>query len=409
MKRITINLFLITLTNGLFAQQATLDSVEMGPSYVNEVYYQLSDGTKSELPANDWHLGFITNAVSASIISNAAATTVKVWPGGTNANFEIVDTTGYSTWPALTNDSIQFDFGAFNKNASGTMDYGWGAYNTSTHIITGDSVYLVKVGTAVFKLDIVNRQSGTYTLRYADIATPVGTTVSINASTYGTKDLIFFNLEDGLVKDRELENWDLWAVKYHDYYGIVPDQAVTGILTNPKWEVSVVDAGAGNQSTHTDFANATFSSDKNELGSGYKALNASFQWIVTDSNVYYLQNAEGDVWKWYPTSFVGTSAGKTVFYKQQMAFAGVSKQEISFLDIYPNPVKDQLTLSFDSKSESARVEIYNSVGQIVSSESFQSNAGMTHKTLSTTNLNAGVYFVILHQNGSSVNQKIVKQ
>lgn len=409
MKKFTLSFFLVTITHGFFAQQAILDSVQMGPSYVNEVYYILNDGTQSEQAANDWHLGFITDAFSASIISNAASATVKMWPNGTNADFETVDTTGFSTWPTLANDSIVFDQGSFNSNTTGGMDYGWGAYNTSTHMVTGDSVYLVKVGTAVYKLDIVNRTSGTYNLRYADVSTAAGTIVAVDASTYSTKELVFFNLEDGLVKDRELENWDLWAVKFHDYYGTSPNQVVTGILTNPKWEVSVVDAGAGNQASHTDFSSGSFSADKNELGSSYKSLNASFQWVVTDSKVYYLQNAEGDVWKWYPTSFVGTSAGKTVFYKQQMALAGVATQEISFLDVYPNPVKDQLTLSFDSKAPSATVEIYNSLGQVVTSESFQSNAGMTHKTLSTAQLNAGVYFVILHQNGTSVTQKIVKQ
>lgn len=408
MKKFTLSALLATISLSLNAQQAVQDSVIMGPSYVNEVYYILADGTKSEQVANDWHIGFITDAYSATIISNAANTTVSVWPNGTNADFETVDTTGYSTWPTLANDSLDFELGAFNSNGIGGMDYGWGSYNVATHMVMGDSVYLVKIGTAVYKLDIMNRASGTYTLRYTDVSNTTGTEVSIAASTYSTKDLVFFNMVDGQIKDRELAGWDLWAVKYHDYYSIYPNQTVTGILTNPKWQVAVVDAGAGNQATHTDYGSGTFSSDKNELGQGYKFLNGSFQWEVTDSKVYYLQNAEGDVWKWYPTSFVGTSQGKTVFFKQQMAFAGVAENSIQFADIYPNPAQDRVNIVFDSKSGETTIAVRNTMGQTVYAERFDAASGLNQKQLDIASFTNGMYFVELTQNGTTITKNIIK-
>ncbi len=409
MKQFTIGIICMALSQSLSAQQAVQDSVIMGPSYANEVYYILSDGTKADHPADNWHLGFVTNAYSATIISNAASTSVSIWPGGTNADFETVDTTGYSTWPVLTNDSIDFELGAFNSNSAGGMDYGWGAYNTATHMITGDSVYLVKIGTSVYKVDIMNRASGTYTLRYADVANTTGTEVTIAASSYTTKDLVFFNLVDGQIKDNELENWDLWAVKYHDYYGEYPNQTVTGILTNPKWEVAVVDAGSGNQATHTDYASGNFSTDKNELGQSYKWLNSSFQWEVTDAKVYYLQNAEGDVWKWYPTNFVGTSEGKTVFFKQQMAFAGIESNEVQFVDVYPNPAQDRLNIVFDSNANETVLNIRNTMGQIVYTENFASTSGITQKQLDIAGYINGMYFLEITQNGSTTIKNIIKQ
>lgn len=420
MKKITFSALLLTLTTGLNAQNPVLDSVVMGASYVNEVYYILEDGTKSEQVAADWHLGFSTDAFSVTITTNAGlpspgmgapGMSVAVWPGGTNADFETADSIGFSTWPKLFDDSLDFSLGAFNQNATGGMDYGWGSYNMSTHIVQGDSVYIIKVGSVTYKLEIVKKQSGTYTIRYADIADGTGTEVEIPASAYGTKDFVFFNLADGQIKDRELEGWDLWAVKYYDWYGPAgtpfANQTVTGILTNPKWEVAVVDAGAGNQSSHVDFSSGNFTSHKNAIGQSYKSL-AGMSWIVTDSKVYYLRNSAGDVWKWYPTSFVGTSQGKTVFYKQKLAFAGIESNVSEFVDIYPNPAKDQLTVVFDSKANNAEIIVRNQMGQIVTFESLNTTTGVTQQKLDISALNNGVYFVEINQNGFSTVKNVVK-
>jgi hypothetical protein len=420
MKNFTLGTMMVALSLGLNAQNAVQDSIIMGASYANEVYYKLADGAKSEHLATDWHLGFSTEAYSATIITNAghpspgmgaAGMSIAVWPGGTNASFATVDTAGFSTWPKLYDDSLDFSIGAFNKNSIGGMDYGWGAYNISTHVISGDSVYIIKVGSVAYKLDIIKKQSGTYTFRYANVADGGnGTEVTINASTtYGTKDFVFFNLVDGQIKDRELADWDLWAVKYYDVYnGTAPNQSVVGILTNPKWEVAVVEVGAGNQASHTDFLSGNFSDHKNELGQSYKGLNAQYQWVVTNTKVYYLQNTSGDVWKWYPTSFVGTSQGKTVFYKEQLAFAGIENTGIQFVDIYPNPAQDQLTIVFDSKGTSADIIIRNQMGQVVSMNNMNTTPGVAQQKMDVSALTNGLYFVEVNQNGNTTVKSVVK-
>lgn len=418
MKKFTFCALLLTISTGLNAQTAVQDSIIMGASYANEVYYTLENGTKSEHVATDWHLGFATDAFSATIITNAGlpspgmgapGMSIAIWPGGTNADFATVDTAGFSTWPKLFDDSLSFELGAFNQNSTGGMDYGWGAYNLSTHVIAGDSVYIVKIGNVAYKLDIVKRQSGTYTIRYANVADATAPEVTIPASNYATKDFVFFNLIDGQIKDRELEDWDLWAVKYYDWYnGAYPNQVVTGILTHPKWEVAVVDAGTGNQSTHLDFTAGAYTTDKkNVIGQGYKFLNG-MSWAVTDSDVYYLRNAAGDVWKWYPTSFVGTSQGKTVFYKQKMATAGLETATTQFVDIYPNPANDQLTVVFDSKASNAEIIVRNQTGQIVAAESLNTTTGVTQQKLDISALTNGLYFVEVNQNGFSTVKNVVK-
>lgn len=418
MRKITFSTLLMLASGSLLAQTSVQDSVEMGAGYVNDVYYKLSDGGKLAQPASEWHIGFATDAYSVAIISNAGlpspgmgqpGMSIAVWPNGTNADFETVDTAGFSTWPKLFDDSLSFELGAFNQNASGSMDYGWGEYNMTTHSITGDSVYIIKIGSSTYKLDIMDKTAGSYTFRYADVSSTTGTEVTLAASTnYSSKDFVFFNLSDGQIKDRELAGWDLWAMKYYDWYnGAYPNQVVTGILTNPRWEVAVVDAGSGNQATHTDFLSGTFSPNKNTIGQSYKSL-VGMSWQVTDSKVYYLQNADGDIWKWYPTSFVGSAAGKTVFFKEQLSFAGITSQTSEFVDVYPNPIKDQFTIVFASKASDAEIIIRNQMGQIVSVNNLNTNSGINQHKLDISDLKAGMYFLELNQNGLSITENIIK-
>lgn len=404
------------------AQTEIKDSVEMGASYQNEVYYKLTDGSKTSVDATSWHLGFATNAMSVAIMTNAgipgggmgqAGMEVAVYPNGTVDDFSTVDTAGFSTWPKLYNDSLDWEIGALNQNSIGGMDYGWGEYNLATHTVTGDSIYIFKIGMDAFKVEIQEKASGVWSFRYAPISdNGAGTQVSIDGPTnYSTKNFVFFNLVDGQIKDVEQADWDLWAVKYHDMYNNqYPNQTVTGILVNPKWEVAAVNAGVGNQSTHADFASATFVTDKNELGQFYKGLNSSFQWEVTDSTVYYLKNANGDVWKWYPTSFGGSSNGKTVFFKEQMVVGtnGVNEVESQFLDIYPNPATNNINLVFNSLSSDATVLVRNQMGQKIVSKIIQTQAGINQEKLDISSLKSGVYFIVIKQNGHTTTSKVVK-
>lgn len=419
MRNFTFSALLIALSTSLNAQTPVLDSVEMGNGYANEVYYILEDGAKSPQPFADWHIGFSTAAQSATIFSNAKNTTVRRWPDGTNADFDTnIDITNIASWPALINDSVSFENGSFNSHSLGmtfnmgvpvSIDAGWGVYSFSDHVLRGDSLYIVQIGSDVYKVDFVKKETGSITLRYATIDnTTGGTQVTIPAATYA-KNFIFFNLIDGEIKDRELAGWDLWAIQYHDWYGVNANQVVTGILTHPKWEVAKVNVGAGNQSSHVDFSAATFVEDKkNALGQNYKWLNAQYQWVVTGSDVYYLRNAAGDVWKWYPTKFVGTGAGKTVFYKQKVVTAGLTEEGTQFVEIFPNPAKDQLTIAFDSKASSADIIVRNQMGQVVAFENLNTSIGITQQKLDISALANGVYYVEINQNGFATVKNVVK-
>lgn len=419
MRSFTLSLLMTGSVLSLNAQTAIQDSVEMGAGYANEVYYKLEDGQKLATPANNWHIGFKTDSYSATIISNAglpspgmgeAAMAIYKYPNGTNADFETVDTTGISNWTAVYDDSISFDMGAFNQGATGHPNYGWGNYNMANHQIVGNSVYVIKVETSTYKIDFVKKALGTITFRYALVGETSGTEVNIALNTtYPTKEFVFFNLETGEVVDKEMEDWDLWAVKYIDYYnGTIPNQSVTGILTNPKWKVAKINVGSESQESHFDVSNGTFSTNKNVIGQSYKAL-VNNVWQVTSDEVYYLQNTNGDIWKWYPTKFVGIGAGKTVFMKEKMATAGLESTGIQFVEIYPNPSSDAITIVFDSKGSNVDFIVRNQMGQIVLQETANTNSGVSQQKLNISALTNGMYFVEVNQNGNAKVQSIIKK
>lgn len=419
MNKITLNLLMFVSTLTLNAQQSIQDSLEMGVGYANEVYYKLEDGQKHATPANNWHIGFSTDAYSSTIISNAglpspgmgvAGMSIYKYPNGTNTAFETVDTTGMTAWTKIYDDSISFELGAFNQGATGHPDYGWGSYNMANHQIVGNSVFVLKTPENTYKIDFIRKATGTITFRYAKVGEATGTEVSIPLSTtYAAKDFVFFNLVTGEVVDKELEDWDLWAVKYIDFYnGNIPNQAVTGILTNPKWTVAKVNVGSQTQATHQEFGTATYSSNKNAIGQNYKEL-VNMVWQVTEEDVYYLKNEAGDVWKWYPTKLVGTGAGKTVFMKQKMATVGIESTEIQFIDIYPNPASNDMTIVFDSKGSSVDFTIRNQMGQVVFRENATTNTGITQQKLDISTLTQGMYFVEVNQNGNAMIQSIIKK
>ena len=408
MKKITLFSLLLT-TFGGFAQSTVQDTINMGANYANEVFYKLNNNQKSAVAASSWNIGFETATMSATVFSNPANTKVYRYPNGTNAAFASVDTTGLSTWPQLYNGIGDYS-GAFNQGITNGFDYGWGSYNMTTHQVVGDSLYVILVGTNAYVLDIVNRVSGTYNLKFAplsDLANP--TTLAINGTQYQNKNFVFFNLATGAVVDNELEGFDLWFRKFHGLYGSYSVQTVTGILTAPGLEVAAVTVGSGDQASHNDYQAGTYSTDNNVIGDKWKSVSyTTFQWSVTDTTVYYVKKENGDIFKLFPTGFTGNSTGTAYFTIEQIAFAGVENASNTLLDVYPNPATQIVNVVLDAKSD-ITINVRNQMGQTVLVETVTGQAGLTTKQVNIEALTAGMYFVEVVQNGQSVVKQLVKQ
>ncbi len=82
--------------------------------------------------------------------------------------------------------------------------------------------------------------------------------------------------------------------------------------------------------------------------------------------------------------------------------ASIAALAISNLSVYPNPVKESLTVKFDSKS-TATVELVNVAGQVIDSKV------SSDVTFNTTSLVSGVYFVNIKVAEGVFTQKLIKE
>ena len=78
----------------------------------------------------------------------------------------------------------------------------------------------------------------------------------------------------------------------------------------------------------------------------------------------------------------------------------------SLIGFYPNPVRDDLNISLNNINEDIDYQIFNTLGQSVSSGNLASNK--TH-TIDMSSLQGGIYFVKLTSSTSSITRKIIKK
>lgn len=73
------------------------------------------------------------------------------------------------------------------------------------------------------------------------------------------------------------------------------------------------------------------------------------------------------------------------------------------LNTYPNPVKNQLTIEFD-KLEEYSIKIYNTTGSLLLSQTTSNKI----LKIDLSNLNSGVYFVVINSSKRSVTKRVLK-
>ena len=91
-------------------------------------------------------------------------------------------------------------------------------------------------------------------------------------------------------------------------------------------------------------------------------------------------------------------------------FAGEEFSENNTVEIYPNPVSDIATISFNTESaENISISIIDLTGRVVksiSSQHFQS--GENKITVDLSELNNGIYFVQIKSNAIFYSSKLIK-
>jgi len=404
------------LTSSFAYSNPEADSVSMGSGYANDVFYSLENGVVATAERNNWDIGFYTTKWSAGIIINGGiGTKLVTYENGDTASWNAIDTTGMATWKQLNNSDTIWEEGAFNRNSLDHPDYGWGVYNMVTHDVVGDSIYIITLSNgAMKKLWIKNKNSvnNTYTFVFADLFGIREQREILDVTPYEDKLFVYYNLTTKTLIDREpaQNSWDLLFSRYsatvYDLDGNPSPYVVVGVLSNAgvlaNKHYPVTD-------NYRDWSSKLMEDVKSQIGHDWKYFDMStFGYSIEDSTVYFVQNLKGDVYKFVPTYFSGTSEGKTVFTKELISLVSIDETLTSnnSMSIVPNPATNQIRIAVSGLSTSlAEVHIYDLAGKEVFNTKKTIADGQLE--LKLDHFQSGLYLVRLATEGQTFTQKLI--
>jgi hypothetical protein len=419
---------LITLSPVLVKAQLinpVTDTVIMGAGYANEVYYSLADGTKGSVNRKQWDIAFRASRMSASILTNDAANNNTIGLNGvelytySNADtsgWNSIDTAGFSTWKNLVNSTTDWETGAFCQNQLGHPDYGWGKYNSATHDVVGDSLYIIKLRDgSLKKLWIVRKYSSLNQVefRFANIDNSGETNVLLDCTPYETKNFVGYSLTTNAIVDFEpapSSDWDILFTKYMYTYPDGVLYPVTGVLNNYNIKVNTF-----NQ-VPTDFRMfepETMDSTRSSIGWEWKYLDGSFIYHVYDSLVYFVQDLEGNIHRLVFKEFAGSSSGRIVLQKELLSLAGIGDVEIAPVNmaVYPNPANIQTSVILNPGNiQIIDISLADLSGQVVYKEQLQvQKRELNTITLPLSGITSGIYLLRIQAGNQNMVKKIVIQ
>ncbi len=407
MKRFTkyvVVLVFVTCAGSSRAQMVA-DLVSIQQNYTNQVYYSMSAGELSNVSNTDWDLAFQIRGFAASILINSK-NNVRLWRADKAVSqwsaMLATDTTGIVSNPAyeLFNADTSWDAGAFNRSndTANSFDLGWGYYDQFTHVITGDSVYFIKIGASDYrKLMIISLSGGVYNFKWANLDGSNEITASLAKPAFGGKYFGYYSLVNNSSIDRE-PVYNTWDLTFCQYLTLTPYMyKVTGVLSND----SVFVAKAYPVDTAISAPGAFgFSHLINTIGFDWKTYDFNNNtWLISDSLVYFVTDRQGNTWKMIFTGFDGSSTGLFFFSKGPAVSTGLfDNTPLKTFGIYPNPANDFATLMLQSDvSETALIEIMDLNGRTVSKTETFLGAGLQRIVLDLTSLQAGMYQVRIRQ------------
>jgi len=426
------------LATGIQANaQWVADSVITGPGYTNDGYYSLKNGNVSAAANTNWHLGFQITPQgpngNASIFANHVMGKVSVYSLHMKASTSFTtlaagDTVGKtSSSMALLNSDTTWNRGAFNQlnNPSDPFDFGWGEYNITTHDLNGDSLFLVKIDTATYKLWVQSYHSAPsdsirWGFRIAKFDGSNDTTVVVprHAGGYDFTSRLFayYNATTKTILDREpgRYDWDLLFTRYMDTASQGPiflTQPVAGVFSN--FGVSVAEAHNIDPDT-ANYQNYARGKKLNEIGYDWKHYDQpNNQWLI-DNTTYFIKTTNtGEYYVLQFTAFGGATTGKYVFRKKYLAPTSVKNinTAVNAYSISPNPAQNTANVMIDAaeRADNAKMIITDITGKTVQQYSFAIQKGVNGYSLNTASLPAGVYMVLITNGSWKLTDKLLVQ
>lgn len=390
--------------------QVVNDSIVMGASYAEDVYYSFKDGVVANAPRATWDLAFSTQAFSASILVNiGGGASVYIYPTQDTTLWNSMDTTGMSAWTPVYNSDTTWEEGALNQQATGHPDYGWCVYNSLDHNLYGYKLFVIKAHDGSFKKLWVKMKYSfliQYEFVYANLDNTDETNFTIDASVYPDKNFIYYDLTTDAVVDREPVAAD-WDVVFTRYYDMDIPYMVVGVLQNYDVTVAQVD---GVTSAFSDTTGLVYSDHIKTIGSDWKSFSmATMTWNIADTTVYFVKTAVGEIYKLYFTGFSGSGSGKAFFTVETIQTVSTPEiQDAGNIRIYPNPSNGIVQIS-NAKSlfgKDVQVSLYNLTGQEVFRTNL-SNFSENQTIQFPASLESGMYMIKISDGLSSLGDRVI--
>jgi len=397
------------LYTGLHA--SAQETVSMGTGYSNENYYSLSSGDEVSVVRDNWDIAFASNGLGSSSstirVNGSIGTELYLFSNDT-ADWATLDTTGFQ-WSQLINSETDWSTGAFqNQTPASGLDLGWGTYNTITHIVSGDRIFLLKLANGVYKKLIIDQLTGgQFTFHYADLDGSNLVETSVSKSNYDGKNFGYYSLQNNASLDREplADSWDLLFTKYVVDLGGGYLYGVTGVLANAGIEVA--QANNVNNVLTESWQGHTFEDNIGTIGWDWKSFNmTTFAYEMEDSLVYFIEDETGNIYKVIFEGFGGSATGDFIFTKELVNAVGLSEFKSQILNVYPNPASGIINVIFSSNDNEIALSIVDLSGRTVASRELNVNAGMAQESIDISHLNSGVYLLTLRTSKGIETQKI---
>ncbi|HMM11413.1 MAG TPA: T9SS type A sorting domain-containing protein [Bacteroidales bacterium] len=392
------------------------DTVTMGASYANDVFYNMQTGVVKTEPRNNWDIAFYTTRWSAGIMINeGAGAELYTYPNGDTSAWNSVDISDMGNWKKMYNADTVWEEGAFNRNSLGHPDYGWGVYNMITHDVVGDSLFVMKLTDGSLRKIWIQRKrsiQNTWYFKFANIDGTGLTSVTLDATPYQANRLfIYYSMVNNAMIDREpdIDSWDLQWSRYiatvYDNTGVPSPYMVVGVTSN-------IGVGVSKHhpvpSSYENWTSKPFIEQRTPIGHDWKSFDMNlFQWQIMDSLVYFVKSRSGNIHKLTFNYFSGTGTGKTGLTRKVLSLVGQNEiaGENAF-SIFPNPASGKLTIN-PGRSEASVLRIFDASGKQLISVNLK---GVTQTTLDLNGWKNGLYIVELSgQHGASRQKLIVNQ
>ena len=379
----------------------TSDTISMGVGYANEIYYSMANGKVLTSPRNTWDIAFRTKKFSSSILINdGIGVILYTYPKSNISGWATMDTSGFALWTPMYNDPNDWENGAFSRNAKGYPDYGWAIYNDITHDLLADSLFVIKLRDgSLRKLWIIDKHSvqATFHFRFAMIDGSYEHTDTLNLSNDLATDFVGFSVETNKRVDfQPLKNsWDIVFTKYMSIQPNGSPYPVVGALSNPDIKTNRFHPVP---LTYTDWQANPWDSTRSEIGYDWKVLNnQTYTYTIKDSLVYFIQALNKDIYKFYFTSYAGTTSGLIGFSKEKLLSFGIGESGLPGmnLSVFPNPVRATLHLLVSGQTgDEIHIVLSDLSGrQLGADHPGRLTEGPNQFSFDVTGLNPGVYFV----------------